>query len=191
MNVSVHAADVDSDGDVDVLSAVNSNDEVVTFDKPVDPSTVSTDTFLVERSGGDGSFGDGNEVTIPGSVTVASDGLSATHHLDPEGLTEVGSYATTGPATRVAVVGSHAYVVDADWGLHIVDVSDPTAPLEVGHYDTPGGDAVGVTVVGSYAYVTDVFSGLWVPRRGGNTTPMAPPPVVEVPTKTTRTTSLP
>jgi hypothetical protein len=36
--------------------------------------------------------------------------------------------------------------------LRVVDVSDPTAPVEVGSYNTPG-EARGVAVVGQYAYV--------------------------------------
>ena len=41
------------------------------FDRDLDAATVSDATFLLERSGGDGSFGDGNEVAIAAvSVTV-------------------------------------------------------------------------------------------------------------------------
>jgi hypothetical protein len=41
------------------------------FDREVDATTVNATTFLLERSGGDGTFGDGNEVsTTPVSATV-------------------------------------------------------------------------------------------------------------------------
>lgn len=41
------------------------------FDREVAATTVDQTTFMVERSGGDGTFGDGNEVAIaPASVTV-------------------------------------------------------------------------------------------------------------------------
>jgi len=41
------------------------------FDRELDANTVNATTFMVERSGGDGTFGDGNEVSIvPVSVTV-------------------------------------------------------------------------------------------------------------------------
>jgi hypothetical protein len=36
----------------------------VTFDEPIDPATVSTSSFRLVRSGGDGTFADGNEVEI-------------------------------------------------------------------------------------------------------------------------------
>jgi mono/diheme cytochrome c family protein len=41
------------------------------FDRELNATTVDATTFLIERSGGDGTFGDGNEVSItPVSVTV-------------------------------------------------------------------------------------------------------------------------
>jgi hypothetical protein len=41
------------------------------FDRELDATSVNDTTFLIERSGGDGTFGDGNETTIvPVSVTV-------------------------------------------------------------------------------------------------------------------------
>ena len=60
----------------------------------------------------------------------------------------------------VAVVGNYAYVAAGRGGLYIVDVSDPTEPVEVGSCPTwmePGR----VTVDGKYAYIT-VSNGLWV-----------------------------
>ncbi|RMH74775.1 MAG: T9SS C-terminal target domain-containing protein, partial [Calditrichaeota bacterium] len=59
----------------------------------------------------------------------------------------------------VYVSGSHAYVADRYDGLRIIDVSDPTAPVEVGFYDT-GDEARGVYVSGSHAYVADWLDGL-------------------------------
>jgi hypothetical protein len=36
------------------------------------------------------------------------------------------------------VSGGHAYVADVNAGLWVIDVSTPSAPVEVGFYDTPG-----------------------------------------------------
>ncbi len=75
---------------------------------------------------------------------------------------EVGfSYTPGGPARGVAVSGEYAYVADEDFGLHIIDVSDPAHPAEVGFYDTPGDD-FDVAISGGYAYVADGLSGLRV-----------------------------
>ncbi len=46
-------------------------------------------------------------------------------------------------------------------GLRVIDVSDPTAPVEVGFVDTPG-FAYAVAVAGGYAYVADDGRGLRV-----------------------------
>ncbi len=53
----------------------------------------------------------------------------------------------------VAVSGGYAYVADgSSAGLRVIDVSVPSAPVEVGFVDTPG-IAGGVAVSGDYAYV--------------------------------------
>ena len=59
----------------------------------------------------------------------------------------------------MAVSGGYAYVTDGYSGLVIIDISDPTNPVQAGHYDTVG-DAVGVAVSGGYAYVADGDNGL-------------------------------
>jgi hypothetical protein len=51
---------------------------VIGFDETVDPVTLTEDSFSVTRSGGDGTFGDGNEVVVPGRVIAGQDGRSAT-----------------------------------------------------------------------------------------------------------------
>ncbi|HOC42782.1 MAG TPA: hypothetical protein PKJ99_07145 [Thermoanaerobaculales bacterium] len=64
-------------------------------------------------------------------------------------------------AHDVAVSGSYAYVADNDSVLRVIDVSTPSAPVEVGskHFT---GDARSVAVSGSYAYVAAFRGGLWV-----------------------------
>jgi hypothetical protein len=48
-------------------------------------------------------------------------------------------------------------VIDAYAGLHVINVSDPTSPILVGIYDTPG-YTCDVYVAGDYAYVADYSS---------------------------------
>lgn len=55
---------------------------------------------------------------------------------------------------KVQVVGNYAYVADRKGGLWILDVSDPTNPYEVSHYQTEG-ENYGVSVKDGYAYITD------------------------------------
>jgi hypothetical protein len=50
----------------------------------------------------------------------------------------------------------------ADWGgLTVVDVSNPSAPVQVGHLDTPG-RAFGVFVSRGLAFVADDSGGLLI-----------------------------
>src|SRR4030067_572258 len=50
----------------------------------------------------------------------------------------VGRVDTPHYANAVAVLGTHAYVADYDYGLQVIDITDPAAPLVVGYADTPG-----------------------------------------------------
>ncbi len=130
----------------------------VTFDEAVDPATVTGETFSVERSGNDGTFGDGNEVTVPGNVVVASDRMSATFAIDGGAMTEVAGIG--GRPFDVQVVGNLAYLANRT-GLEILDVSDSSAPILVAGCGSPG-QAYGVDVVGTFAYLADGPSGLSV-----------------------------
>jgi len=50
-------------------------------------------------------------------------------------------------------------VADWNYGLRIINISNPSSPFEVGFYDTPG-LAHGVAISSNYAYVADGSSGL-------------------------------
>ncbi|NTU70779.1 MAG: cadherin-like domain-containing protein [Coriobacteriia bacterium] len=68
-------------------------------------------------------------------------------------------YDTPGQARGIDIVGTTAYVADANAGLRILDVSDPNAVTVLGTLDTSG-SAQSVQVVGTTAYVADGASGL-------------------------------
>lgn len=77
---------------------------VAMFDREIDVSTVNAMTFLLEASGGDGSFGDGNETAITGPITTpAMNPMSATLDLGAANL-EDDTY-------RVRLLGSGASVI--------------------------------------------------------------------------------
>ena len=69
-------------------------------------------------------------------------------------VTATGSYDTDGIASGVFVEGNSAYVADGEFGLQIIDITDPTNPILAGSYDTAG-TATDVSVSGSFAYVAD------------------------------------
>jgi hypothetical protein len=73
----------------------------------------------------------------------------------------VGSVTLPDTALAVDVAGSYAYLAIDDYGLQIVDVSNPASPQLRGRYDTPG-KAVAVDVVGTIAYVADQTGGVQI-----------------------------
>lgn len=56
------------------------------------------------------------------------------------------------PVHALAVADHYAYLADGYNGLRILDISEPTQPVEVGFYDKWGG-AWNIAVVDNYAYV--------------------------------------
>lgn len=84
------------------------------FDREPDPSTVNGNTFMVEGSGGDGTFADGNEVLIvAGSITVpASNTSSAVFNL--------GGAVLADDTYQVSLLGSGASMI-LDMGGNALD----------------------------------------------------------------------
>ena len=66
-----------------------------------------------------------------------------------------------GPASDMAVEGNYAFVATGATGLRIMDITDPSDPVEVGYCNTPG-TANGVALAGNYAVVADWFGDLRV-----------------------------
>jgi hypothetical protein len=62
---------------------------VAIFDRPPDSSTVNATTFIVERSGGDGTFADGNEVAIAAASIAVSTTNASTAAFDTAGAPAV------------------------------------------------------------------------------------------------------
>jgi len=81
--------------------------------------------------------------------------------LHPFRLNCKGSCNSFANANGVAISGDYAYVVDEDFGLRVVDISDPTSPALIATCNTPGA-SYGIAISGDYAYVADGSSGLQV-----------------------------
>jgi hypothetical protein len=75
------------------------------FDRELDVSTINTETFILEASGGDGTFSDGNEeqVTAAAITTPDTNPMSATFDL--------GGVALADDTYRVRLLGSGASVI--------------------------------------------------------------------------------
>ena len=144
-------------------TAGNVNAFVITFNEPIDPTTLTAEDINIQGP-------------LPGTLVGHSDlarpavdikivdslaylacqeiGLQIFDISNPTTPTFVGSYDTTGFAMGVTISGSLAYVADYNGGLQIIDISDPTSPTLVGNCPT-NGYAREVTVTGSLAYVAD------------------------------------
>jgi len=77
-----------------------------------------------------------------------------------QSLEIVGSCLTPYKAWTVYVEGNYAYVACDSSGLQIVDISDPSDPVIVAFYNTPG-ISFDIFVTGQYAYIAD-FSSLQI-----------------------------
>ena len=95
-------------------------------------------------------------------VAVASylDGLRLLDLGNPADPQVVGELALPGYAYGVALAGDHAYVAAASGGLRVVNVSQPTAPVEVANLSSLY--PYGVAVADGYAYVANGSGGLVV-----------------------------
>jgi hypothetical protein len=125
------------------------------FDRELNATTVDNTTFLIERSGGDGTFGDGNEVAIaPVSVTVPQ--------VNPQ--TAVFDMSTTTPIVdtyRVTLVGSGAATIQDLDGNSLDGEYSGTFPSGDA---TAGGDFVATFVVeGIQPTLTSIQDALFTP----------------------------
>ncbi len=154
----------------------------------LDVSNPSVPTEIGSYSTGDAFSGFGaQEVAVVGNYAylIGSGGLRVVDVSDATGPALVGAYDTpwftewtnrragkgnpsagtpnapswNGP--RVVVMNNYAYVTDSQAGLHVIDVSNAAAPLEIGLYRTPSRPS-DVALAGDYAYVHDLSRGLHV-----------------------------
>jgi hypothetical protein len=65
----------------------------------------------------------------------------------------LGSYPTSREAPNVFVLNGIAYIANGEDGVRILDVSDPSQPLEIGHY--PLENTQNIIVVDDIAYVVE------------------------------------
>jgi hypothetical protein len=72
--------------------------------------------------------------------------------VDPPGLGFNGS---------VALAGDYVYIADPEWGMQVIDITNPESPLIIGGAVTPG-SAKGVNVSNGYAYIADGPGGLQI-----------------------------
>ncbi len=86
-----------------------------------------------------------------------------TSPITSDTIAEVFWYTDIHKAMDIQVQGDYAYLVDADWGLKILDVSDPESPHLVGYWGNYSPATYqGIFVDGDYAYLTMGYQGVKV-----------------------------
>jgi hypothetical protein len=89
--------------------------------------------------------------------------LSIADVSDPLSVEILAAIPVCGLAYGITVVGDHAYTPSSHYGLCVIDVTDPTAPEQIGHVATsPGGIYGGIVISEGVAYVGGVDAGLIV-----------------------------
>jgi hypothetical protein len=86
------------------------------------------------------------------AIVVGGGPLQIYDLTKPDGPVHGATYRTQGPALRVALQGSRAFVADGPQGLQVIDLSVPSKPMVVGSYKTSA-PARDVAVAGSLVFV--------------------------------------
>ncbi len=142
----------------------------------VDVSDKSNPRVLARRTYS-GNFTHNGWLTEDGSYFLTTDEISPGGRLrvwdirDYGNIAQVGEYIAHPQATihNVHVLGDFAYASHYGEGLRIIDITDPTLPVEAGFYDTHPGVSGFVGAWGAYPFlpsgkilISDRQSGLWV-----------------------------
>ncbi len=120
----------------------------------------------------------GRKILLHGDEGMVEDGGAYLSVLDgdsasPTFMQEIGSYRTRKEVGihNMQLVGDKAYISYYQDGVRVVDLSDPTMPREVAHYNTwreetayggPFEGAIGIRVAGDKIYVADMERGLMI-----------------------------
>jgi hypothetical protein len=94
-------------------------------------------------------------VTISGDYTYVTDDsgwLRIFNVSNPAGLTQTGFLRIGRSSTKVVVSNNYAYL--GNFGLHVVDISNPSNPYEIVSLDAIG-NTTDIAVSGDYVYTTE------------------------------------
>jgi hypothetical protein len=123
---------------------------------PTAPSLVAVVDSAFSQAGtlagsGDHLFLDGSSTEPPCLTTYGLIVIDVSERSAPyvAGCSQSGTDGIRG----IAIDGDWAYLADLAGGLHVVDISNPSSPQNVGHVFTPG-YAYDLVVAGRYVYVT-------------------------------------
>jgi hypothetical protein len=98
-------------------------------------------------------------VALCGDYAYVADGGTAQiiNISPPTNLRYTGAFSLSGFTKGVAVAGGLVYVSDESYGLHVVDVTTPAAPREVGHAQLTGINPYRVAYTNTHAFVVGSY----------------------------------
>ena len=94
-------------------------------------------------------------ITVSGTLAYVSygDGISIVDIGDPETPTVLSNFTDMFVVHEVIIVDELMYAIDGVNGMHVLDLSDPLAPANLGSvYEWTGGSQA-LAVAGDHAYV--------------------------------------
>ena len=94
-------------------------------------------------------------------IAAGCDGLVVVDVADPRRPAQLAARDTPDWATSVALSGTHCFLADGST-LRILDLSQPSAPMEVAVFEPEAGMIEDIAILGSYLYATDRYYGLRV-----------------------------
>lgn len=151
-------------------SELNNGFSVIDTSDPLNP-------LVLARKRYPGNFTHNGWLTDDGGYFLTTDEIVTGGHLrvwdirDLENIQQVGEYATHPDATihNVFALGDFAYASYYAEGLRVIDITDPTLPVEAGYYDTHPEWITGERGAwGCYPFlpsgtilISDIETGLW------------------------------
>ena len=141
--------DVTISGDYAFISRFDEGVDIVNISDPTNPGFISN--F---------NYGWASNVAILKNYAYVADTFRVTI-VDISDLANpllVGSSEMERDAADIEVYGKFAYVADAENGLVILNVSNPTIPTIIGHYDTSA--AWGIDLFENYVLISDGLDGV-------------------------------
>ena len=144
------------------------------MDFPILAPDEAPDSLGVERVGeivlvrppGEGELPWGTDLYLTGDHALMGDLRGIVHFVDisdPADMRKVAEVRTPGPAVDIKVAGDLAAIgvqqLDADFGLLILDISDPENPVELSRLEEPGrGGVHNLFIHGDRLYLAHMHS---------------------------------